>query len=180
MSIETTCKNCGEEFDARHGFCPVCEPEGWRPISEFTYPKDGWFGLVHQDGAVRLHYWSGYRKQWEKPAAGRLSNPLDFYDECKNPTHWMELPPNPPAEDDDEPDERLGLLDKWREGVIAKLEEAGFSVSVTQEDEIPGGLPIVPVPETLGEKVRLLKLRLPGGGMKNIFADGVIITPPGM
>ena len=24
MSIETTCKKCGEEYDLRHGECPVC------------------------------------------------------------------------------------------------------------------------------------------------------------
>lgn len=26
MSIEVTCKKCGEEFDARHGSCPACTP----------------------------------------------------------------------------------------------------------------------------------------------------------
>lgn len=24
MSIEVTCKLCGEEFDMRHGLCPAC------------------------------------------------------------------------------------------------------------------------------------------------------------
>jgi hypothetical protein len=24
MSLERGCKNCGEEYDARHGGCPVC------------------------------------------------------------------------------------------------------------------------------------------------------------
>jgi hypothetical protein len=26
MSVERTCKKCGEEFDAGHGMCPACTP----------------------------------------------------------------------------------------------------------------------------------------------------------
>lgn len=31
MSVEVTCHACGEEFDARHGVCPVCGDQGGHP-----------------------------------------------------------------------------------------------------------------------------------------------------
>lgn len=31
MSIEVTCRQCGEEFDSRHTTCPVCGDDGKSP-----------------------------------------------------------------------------------------------------------------------------------------------------
>jgi ribosomal protein L37E len=42
MSIETVCKKCGEEYDVRHGACPVCEPPITVKMRTAHYPFNTW------------------------------------------------------------------------------------------------------------------------------------------
>jgi hypothetical protein len=63
------------------------------------------------------------------------------------------------------------LLQNWTDKVIKAVSDAGFTVKEFN------GLPLVDIPQDLNESVRLLKLPLPDGGVKNLYAEGMLITP---
>jgi len=42
MSVETVCKKCGEEYDMRHGACPVCQPPVTVKMRSAHYPFNTW------------------------------------------------------------------------------------------------------------------------------------------
>lgn len=58
----------------------------------------------------------------------------------------------------------------WIEETKKTLTEAGFPV------ELHEGFPLVKHPSSF-EKVRLLKLRLPYGGTKTLYSEGMLFTP---
>ena len=64
-----------------------------------------------------------------------------------------------------------GLLCAWIQETTEALKIAGFMVREWQ------GFPLVEMPKDFTEKVRLLKLSLPQGGVKTIYSEGMLVTP---
>jgi hypothetical protein len=64
-------------------------------------------------------------------------------------------------------------LPEWTAQVIAELKAAGFDATEHQ------GFPLMKMPETHFQIVRLLKLRLSVGTDRRIYAEGMIFVPPG-
>jgi hypothetical protein len=62
-------------------------------------------------------------------------------------------------------------LDEWTEQVKAELAQAGFSVS---EHE---GFPIVKMPESHFDRVRLLKFRTAMPSDRTVYAEGMLFVP---
>jgi hypothetical protein len=62
-------------------------------------------------------------------------------------------------------------LAEWTAEMRGALKQAGFTV-----DEFMG-FPLVRTPPTLEGKDRLLRLALPYGHEKRIYADGVLLVP---
>jgi hypothetical protein len=68
------------------------------------------------------------------------------------------------------PNERFRL---WASEIRGKLTEAGFTVDEYQ------GLPIVKIPESHPETVRLLKFAQTVGCNRTIYAEGMLFHPAG-
>lgn len=62
-------------------------------------------------------------------------------------------------------------LPEWTKEIRDLIEAAGFTVSEYE------GFPLVAVPITLADKVRVLKLPLPFATDRTIYAEGILITP---
>lgn len=62
-------------------------------------------------------------------------------------------------------------LEEWTEVTKKALEEAGYSVTLYED------FPLVEIPKSIPEGVKLLKLELPLGGCKTLYSNGCLVTP---
>ena len=62
-------------------------------------------------------------------------------------------------------------LTDWQRDTKQAIEEAGFLVGDWH------GFPLIEIPTDQAEGVRLLKLSLPHGGCKTLYAEGMVVTP---
>ncbi len=65
-------------------------------------------------------------------------------------------------------------LAEWSQAVIAELAAAGFDA------ELHGGFPLVKMPQSMSETVKLLKLKLSVSTQWTIYKEGMLITPAGI
>ncbi len=62
----------------------------WRDIKTLDR-KEMQFVLVGDGDVARLRLWNPFRNRWDN----ELGYPLGVFDECKEPTLWMPIPPFP-------------------------------------------------------------------------------------
>ena len=63
-------------------------------------------------------------------------------------------------------------LGEWTEAQRAALKAAGFDSTVHE------GFPLVAMPASQEDRVRLLKLPLPWACEKSIYSEGLLVLPP--
>jgi len=65
--------------------------------------------------------------------------------------------------------------EEWVEETVEALEKVGYEVFYPKT--LGGEIPMVKTPK---DKLGFIKFKLPHGGQKRIFAEGILILPPGM
>ena len=81
MSVERTCRDCGEEYDARHGSCPVCAfKRGWNTGGAY----------FDRDRVYRFKLW----REWQGS---------EFFDEKPRTICFVMLNPSRADEKKDDP-----------------------------------------------------------------------------